>query len=53
MLPARKMAKMSSTDTTPAHYEQSSSYDCFQGYPLDEPGYQYTNPKWEGGSSLS
>ena len=56
MLPVRKMAKMSSTATTPAYYEQSSSYDCFQGYSLDEAGhpwYQYSNPNRGEGSSLS
>ena len=54
--PARKTAKMSSPDTNRTYYEQSSSYDCFQGYSLDETGYpwyQYNNPKWREGSSSS
>ena len=42
MLPARKMAKMSSNDTDPVCYEQGSSCEFLQDL-----WYQYGNPNWE------
>ena len=47
MLPARKMPKMTSTDTNPVCYKQSSSCEFFQDLWC-----QYGNPKWGEGSSL-
>ena len=42
MPPARKMAKMSSNDTNPVCYEQSSSCELLQDLWC-----QYGNPNWE------